>query len=828
MRREKKHLLSKMKHKLKSKLHFKWYHKTLLSVGLVLAILITAVAVWALIGQTTKTDKVKEVESSIPDRDYVSNELLVKLDKDTGQQEADDFADRNGLELVKYNKDTGVAKFKTESDTELVNVIRDNEKDYEVEPNWIYKTLGIEDNEKFVNQWGYRAMDVKYAYEVTKGSGVKVAVIDTGIDIDHPDLIDRVSPESYNTCTGSNILDDVDDKAGHGTHVSGIIVASDNTIGTIGVAPEAELVAIKAQCPNDSSGNFAGDELLDALHYVVGRGIKVVNMSLGGSNRSSLMASAIKEAIDSGITIVAAAGNSKSSNLSYPASYDGVFSVGALDSGLSYDSSYSNFGNRIDFTAPGTGVYSTYPGGKYTYLDGTSMASPQVAGVATIVLAQNPGLNSEQVKDIIKNSVIDRGDPGKDQLYGWGSVNAGNIFSQNTKIVTVDYRHENRKLSFKTVLGEKIDRPTNFDRPNYGNAEGWYKDPKFKEPWDFNNDIVQEDTTIYAKYRGEVYIEYIDEFSHYSQDGINYIFGIDPKNITYEAVMAKIGRSWKNKSRIYERYGPTVTSIGAEIADPKAKIGSGNILKTIQDDGSEKIEVIIIVGDIIGVDPGINKTDYDYLRSIVLGSIIASAAPTTIDLKTADINADGTLDDLDVLAMKAFIDKTGSIDQTTFRSITDTSYKYVPALIGDVYEDGRISIADVSAIYQYLEGIRGLSQRQLMVADVNKDGKVTGHDGKIIQRYLAGTYSKLPVSVPELYGDVNWDGKVDYADVYRLQNSYLPFHDESPDDYPWYLWYIADVNLDGEITIVDANIIAAYIGYLEGYRESPSSLPFVQ
>ncbi len=822
------HFDRKLKRLAEKIFHLKWHHKTLILTtslliiaGLTAGILFllnkpTNDSIIAVVDKKSSAADISTIEKAIAGKDYVDNEILLKITGDNGEQQSKDFADKNKIELINFDSEIGIAKFKSENKDNLLNVIRNNANDRQIEPNWLYETQTIESNPDSTKQWGYKAMDTQYAYDTTKGSGVKVAIIDTGIDINHPEFSGRISPLSYNSCLKTNNLANIQDNNGHGTHVAGIIGAADNNIGVIGVAPEAEIVVIKAQCPGIKSGSFSDADLISAISYVSKQKINILNMSLGSSVRSSLIESAIADARSNGVIIVAAAGNSKSSAPFYPASYNDVISISAL----TYDSydpanigrikpdfSYTNHGSRIDFSAPGTDIYSTYLNGEYKSLSGTSMASPQVAGSVALILSRNPSFNLDQVKNLIKDNAIDRGEPGKDQYYGWGAVNVGNIFSNNTKTITLDYRYNNIKITFKAIVGDKLNYPNDIYRQS-PLPEFWYKDNLLRYGWNFNNDTVKDNMTIYLKWYEEPN-QVLDEFTHLSQDGTNYIFGFDSNAMTYQAVMAKIKRSWNETSIIFHD--------GSQVIAADAKISTGDIIRTTMANKSTKDETVMLVGDISSTanrydeeraNGIIDNYDLSMLNDMVSG--ILEFSPSNTDLKSADINNDGKIDKDDAAALQNSIENKTVIDQK-IRTISTSSFKYQTAMIGDVYQDGRISIADAVTIEQYLEKMRDLNNFQKYVADTNSDGQITQIDSVIIKRYLVGTYSSLPaVGIVSVWGDANWDGKVDAADISRVQ-SYLRLHTENPDDYPWYKWYIADVDLDGVITTTDTDYVSQYI-----------------
>lgn len=275
--------------------------------------------------------------------------------------------------------------------------------------------------------WGIDRID---AVEVTIDNetyiNIKVGVIDTGIDLTHPDLADIVI-DGINTIGTYNNNSYTDDN-GHGTHVAGIITALDNSFGVVGVSSGIDLYSIKVL--NKRGSGYLSD-VIEGLNWAVTKGIQVVNMSLGANTYVQSFEDAVNKAYDSGIVLVAAAGN-ESGAVSYPAKFDNVIAVSAtgMDNIIA---GFSNFGPEVDIAAPGISIYSTYKGSAYATMSGTSMASPHVAGVAALVLMAGKGdlngdgkLSSKEVMDRIKATAVKL--PGMEDAtrYGAGLVNANN------------------------------------------------------------------------------------------------------------------------------------------------------------------------------------------------------------------------------------------------------------------------------------------------------------------------------------------------------------------------------------------------------------------
>lgn len=253
------------------------------------------------------------------------------------------------------------------------------------------------------------------------GSGMKVAILDTGIDKTHQDLSTNVKG-GYSVFTDADNKDPFYDGNGHGTHVSGTVAALNNTLGVIGVAHNADLYAVKV-LNNDGSGSYAG--IAQGIEWAVNNGMDIINMSLGGSSNSSILEQWCNTAYNSGVLVVAAAGNSgnvggNNDSVGYPAKYASVIAVAAIDSNNKRPS-WSSTGPAVELSAPGVSVLSTTPGNNYASYNGTSMASPHVAGVAALIWAAKPGLSNVQLRQLLADTAINLGNANH---YGHGLVQA--------------------------------------------------------------------------------------------------------------------------------------------------------------------------------------------------------------------------------------------------------------------------------------------------------------------------------------------------------------------------------------------------------------------
>jgi subtilisin family serine protease len=297
------------------------------------------------------------------------------------------------------------------------------------EPHYLYLTNDVQDNpNQTMNsnipndllyseyQWNLPAIETGKGWDLSKGSkDVIIAVVDTGVEADHPDLQGVLAP-------GYNVIDPAkppEDDVGHGTHVTGIIAASvNNNEGIAGISWFNKVMPVKAL---DNSGAGTTYSVSEGIIWAADHGAKVINMSLGNYADSQFLHDAIKYAYDRDIVLIAATGNDNTERPGYPAAYPEVFSVSATDANMQR-ASFSNYGEYVDVVAPGESIASTYTGKQYASLSGTSMATPHVAAMAGLIRSRNPELTNVEVMDLMRSSVIDLGTSGHDKYYGYGQI----------------------------------------------------------------------------------------------------------------------------------------------------------------------------------------------------------------------------------------------------------------------------------------------------------------------------------------------------------------------------------------------------------------------
>jgi subtilisin family serine protease len=318
--------------------------------------------------------------------------------------------------------------------------------DYEIEAAYLDHIFEIQESETldgnindidYPSQWNLNSIKAESAWKLSKGEGVVIAVIDTGIDYRHKDLAENIwinegeIPDNGIDDDNNGFIDDVygwdfvkegnllceagedcsgrdndpQDFHGHGTHVAGIIAAvQNNNFGISGIAPKAKIMPLRAAYSTGSSAILHTSDIIDAISYAINNGADVINMSFAGYSLGALK-EILDLANDLNIVLVAAAGNLGNSEKIYPAALDSVIAVGALDQN-NYKAYISNYGDWVDIAAPGVGIYSTSPYDSFKYKTGTSMAAPQVAGVAALIISKNKlkTYSSEEIRELIKSS----------------------------------------------------------------------------------------------------------------------------------------------------------------------------------------------------------------------------------------------------------------------------------------------------------------------------------------------------------------------------------------------------------------------------------------
>jgi subtilisin family serine protease len=283
-----------------------------------------------------------------------------------------------------------------------------------VEPNRLLPPSFVPDDPDYPLQWHLPLMQAPAAWDVTAGAGVTVAVLDSGVDVSHPDLASRI-------VGGTSIVggSGYDDLTGHGTSVAGAAVAAgDNGTGVASVAFEASLLPVRV---SGSDGWATDRDIADGLVWAVERGARVLNLSFATVEESSTISSAARYAMSRGGLVVAAAGNCACRRSTRDDPY--ILSVSATQPNDEL-ASFSSYGPYVDVSAPGRYIYTTKVGGGTRPSSGTSFASPVAAGVAALLFSIDPSLTPQEVEDILERSADDLGGAGYDESYGYGRLDA--------------------------------------------------------------------------------------------------------------------------------------------------------------------------------------------------------------------------------------------------------------------------------------------------------------------------------------------------------------------------------------------------------------------
>ena len=322
------------------------------------------------------------------------------------------------------------------------------------EPNYLVQaadtiTPTVPNDPFWSSQWGPPDIQAPLAWSVTTGTAsVAIAVIDTGIDLTHPDLSPNLwtnpgetGQDAYGHDKRSNGIDDdgdgyVDDwqgwnfvagtndpqdDHGHGTHVSGIAAAvGNNGMGIAGMAWGVRIMALKIL---NSAGSGSDSNLATAMIYATDHGARVINLSLGDTAPAAVMEDAVNYAHSHGVVVVAAAGNYYGGPVLYPAAYPNAIAVASVDSNNGH-SAFSNTGPEVALAAPGSSIYSTCLGGGYCFKDGTSMATPHVAGAAALLASRLAPNTADNIRTALQSTALDLGPAGRDPQFGYGLVQA--------------------------------------------------------------------------------------------------------------------------------------------------------------------------------------------------------------------------------------------------------------------------------------------------------------------------------------------------------------------------------------------------------------------
>nr|WP_321293826.1 S8 family serine peptidase [uncultured Trichococcus sp.] len=414
------------------------------------AVVLTSLFVFSYTSITTEAmaSQSSSEAATIPNNSADFQDVIVRFKDKPGQAELHAF---KGLGGDISNVFTIIPAVSGRLPAKAIEALKNNPQVEVVELDYTVRALEYSPENELGNSWGAEHINADAALAAGySGEGVKVAVLDSGVNFNHADLSDNFV-FSANELGYDFVSDDFfpEDVYGHGTHVAGILAAASNDFGVVGVAPNAQIVALRVL---DNNGEGTASTIIEALQWIQNYNaahpdspIRITNNSYGTGSNSSQLEAAFDVLASSGVLHIGSAGNEGSAagngnNVGYPARYGSVVAVAALDKN-NLRASFSSTGSDVEIAAPGVAVLSTwkdgvnllgpqpfsfagYAGEYFIEANGTSMASPHVAGVAALLMAADPSYTAEAVRNKMNETALDLGDAGKDKLYGYGLVDA--------------------------------------------------------------------------------------------------------------------------------------------------------------------------------------------------------------------------------------------------------------------------------------------------------------------------------------------------------------------------------------------------------------------
>ncbi|MHC1684068.1 MAG: S8 family serine peptidase [Clostridiaceae bacterium] len=357
-----------------------------------------------------------------------SNRIIVKY-KNPSEGLKTNLSSSNNIKSVeKLSEKVSIINAKdTKSKERIYNDLKFNSNIEKVEEDKVLKSSAVINDPGYNQQWHIQNVNFSklWDYSLNPKKTVIVAVIDSGIDPNHEDLQGAIVDGGYNFY-GDNT--DIYDYNGHGTAVSGVINASSNNLkGITGLGYNIPIKILPLKTSNEIGESYLSD-VLRAINYAIEKKVDVINLSLGSYGYSYIENEEIQKAINSGIVVVASAGNDGNSSYLYPASYNNVISVGATDQ-YNNKTSFSNYNDKVSLTAPGLDILTTIPNGEYGFASGTSFSAPIVSATAAIMKSVRPDLTPQTIKTLLQNNTIDLGSLGRDNYFGYGKVDAYKVIN---------------------------------------------------------------------------------------------------------------------------------------------------------------------------------------------------------------------------------------------------------------------------------------------------------------------------------------------------------------------------------------------------------------
>ena len=566
----------------------------------------------------------------------------------------------------------------------LYELIKEDSNIEFIENNKMLKIQTAPNDPYLSQQWSLAKIQIidGWANMPPAQKNIKIAVIDSGIDLSHQDLINRIADRGYNFVSSNTNISDMNTNS-HGTAVSGVIASeTDNEIGITGVGGKYDIKILPLKTVNYSGYCYLSD-VIKAIDYAIEQGVDVINLSLGSNKFSEIENATIQKAIESGIVVVASAGNEGTTDLMFPASYDNVISVGSINEQENV-STFSNHNSNIDVVAPGENMLTCKLSNSYGSYAGTSFSAPIVSGMAGLLKAVNPELTPLQIENIIHISSQDLGAPGRDDYYGYGLVNFNNAIdlispTDITNNLTTNTSNKQIDLAWEEVQGS-----TAYNVYRSINPQGTY-DKIGTTPDNHYSDISVLPATTYW-------------------------YKISWSNPYTESLLSN---SVTVTTDLYVPNHLTACTVGSKQIDLSWDATQGSLAYNIYRSNNEEGTY-----EKIGTTSNTYYSDTDVLPA------------TTYWYKVSGSN----------LYAESQLSVASNATSDILR------YGIASIMNGDSNGDGNVDVGDAIKVLKYIVGLENsFEQQQLQAANVSGDSGVDVGDALLILQKIVGLITKFPI-----------------------------------------------------------------------------------
>lgn len=702
----------------------------------------------------------EEIEiTTIDGRDCVEGEVIVKYKNSQSAVTMQSTIEglRSEAEVTNLSDGLNVLKVPEGQTTENFMKSLESQSNIQyVQPNYIYR-LNRTVNDPGAQlpepeQWHLNTINAFEAWDTTMGnSEVKVAVLDTGIDDNHPDLIGRILMQE-------DVVENdgkADDDDGHGTHVAGIIAASaDNGEGVAGIAPGIQLIAVDVfgWYTVEEDGQYHNEfiaytsEVIEGITYAVNNGANVINMSLGGYGNDPALKTAVDNAVNAGVVCVAAAGNDGYDDFyeEYYDEYTGEYGISSKHYPSDYDSCISviwtneddvrnvnsNYGPSKDISAPGNRILSTYTENQYAYMSGTSMASPIISGVAALILSVNPSLTVDQVKNILYSTSADLGTAGRDEEFGYGRVDAeAAVLAAGTYIPVAGVLLDKDTVSMFDGDTEVL---TAMVSPSEAQCKSVMWTTSNEKVAIVNNGVVTAiaggSATITATTVDGRFIDSCQANVIQRVHGVSLDMGSMTIEYGQTGVLAAtvIPESAANKNVTWTSDNDDIATVIDGIVSAG---GIGQTIITVTTEDGEFTDTCTVTVE----PPMIKSSVYSILRS----EGFIKGVPINTSAAQLKANLDNNPDQINVITREIMEEYTGDMVATGMmvKLMLDEQVEDELEVVvaGDCNGDGKISITDYTLVRLDILDLKSLESADKEAADINGDGEISISDYTLIR-----------------------------------------------------------------------------------------------